>query len=60
MSGVKFDDTIGTTDQEWDEPTPLSIRPPLPTFPVEALPGWLAEEWPPLRSSPRPRPTCPA
>ncbi len=44
MSGVKFDDTIGTTDQEWDEPTPLSIRPPLPTFPVEALPGWLAEE----------------
>ncbi|MDJ1138504.1 YfjI family protein [Streptomyces iconiensis] len=26
----------------WDEPVPLSLRPPLPDFPVHALPDWLA------------------
>src|SRR5689334_13794411 len=25
----------------WDEPVPLKARPPLPPFPVDALPPWL-------------------
>lgn len=27
----------------WSDPIPLDTRPPLPAFPVEALPGWLAD-----------------
>ncbi|MFG2195841.1 YfjI family protein [Streptomyces sp. NPDC048639] len=31
------------TGPTWDEPIPLRARPTLPPFPVEALPGWLAD-----------------
>jgi replicative DNA helicase len=44
MGNVRLEDTYGTTDQEWDEPTPLSVRPPLPAFPVATFPDWLAAE----------------
>ncbi|MCT2589203.1 DUF3987 domain-containing protein [Streptomyces sp. N2-109] len=29
--------------ETWQEPIPLSSRPPLPPFPLHALPGWLAD-----------------
>jgi hypothetical protein len=31
------------TGPVWDEPVPLKARPALPTFPVDALPAWLAD-----------------
>lgn len=31
------------TGPVWDEPVPLKARPALPAFPVDALPGWLAD-----------------
>ncbi|WP_070017785.1 DUF3987 domain-containing protein [Streptomyces nanshensis] len=29
--------------EAWQEPIPLNVRPKLPTFPLHALPGWLAD-----------------
>lgn len=30
--------------EPWDAPVPLGERGPLPTFPVDALPGWVADQ----------------
>jgi replicative DNA helicase len=37
-------DTDQVQPAEWDDPSPLSVRPKLPAFPAEAFPGWLADE----------------
>ncbi|MEV6669950.1 YfjI family protein [Streptomyces sp. NPDC051162] len=40
FDAITAEEVAGPT---WDEPVPLGIRPDLPGFPVDALPGWLAD-----------------
>ncbi|MGH3322229.1 MAG: YfjI family protein [Streptosporangiaceae bacterium] len=48
LAAVHADDKLAhfhaNGDDPWEEPVPLGARPVLPTFPVDALPGWVAEQ----------------